>query len=232
MGYREIAAQQQGLLLHNQVTEEEYNEAVAAGFIGIPPYEQDQELMKYVHYTELAEYGYIDAYYRDWLIAFPTIPPEKRHPTPYIAGMRALRIQRFSTSWTMEPSSVIAPPELMPYANKDIDYTYIVDENITPNDWVLIDDTPVEKVIPAMRKYYQYVDMDDFEPAVDIAFSAHHQGYSWDEIAWAIEPAAGVWYRDKTGKRPTNGKELLELFFEEHTPAPRRIEQEANPPGM
>ena len=46
MGYREIAAQQRGLLLHNQVTEEEYDEAVAAGFIGIPPYEQDQELMK------------------------------------------------------------------------------------------------------------------------------------------------------------------------------------------
>ena len=80
MGYREIAAKQRGFLLHNQVTEEEYNEAVATGFIGIPPYEQDQELMKYVHYTELAEYSYIDAYYRDWLIAFPTIPPEKRHP--------------------------------------------------------------------------------------------------------------------------------------------------------
>ena len=82
MGYREIAAQQQGLLLHNQVTEEEYNEAVAAGFIGIPPYEQDQELMKYVHYTELAEYGYIDAYYRDWLIAFPTIHQrnDTQHP--------------------------------------------------------------------------------------------------------------------------------------------------------
>ena len=161
MGYREIAAQQRGLLLHNQVTEEEYDEAVAAGFIGIPPYEQDQELMKYVHYTELAEYSYIDAYYRDWLIAFPTIPPEKRHPTPYIAGMRAIRIQRFSTSWTMEPSSIIT-----------------------------------------------------------------RRGYSWDEIAWAIEPAAGVWCSDKTGKRPTNGKELLELFFEEHTPAPRQTDNE------
>ena len=90
MGCREIAAKQRGFLLHSQVTEEEYNEAVATGFIGIPPYEQDQELMKYVHYTELAEYSYIDAYYRDWLIAFPTIPPEKRHPTPSIAGMRAL----------------------------------------------------------------------------------------------------------------------------------------------
>ena len=226
MGYREIATQQRGLLLHNQVTEEEYNEAVAAGFIGIPPYEQDQELMKYVHYTELAEYSYIDAYYRDWLIAFPTIPPEKRHPTPYIAGMRALRIQRFSTSWTMEPSSMIIPPELMPYANKDIGFTYIIDENITPDDWVLANDIPVEKVIPAMRKHYEYVTIEDFDDAVFTAFSAYRRGYSWDEIAWAIEPAAGVWYSDKTGKRPTNGKELLELFFEEHTPAPRQIDNE------
>ena len=226
MGYREIAAKQRGLLLHSQVTEEEYNEAVTAGFIGIPPYEQDQELMKYVHYTELAEYSYIDAYYRDWLIAFPTIPPEKRHPTPYIAGMRALRIQRFSTSWTMEPSSIITPPELMPYTNKDIGFTYIVDENITPDNWVLANDIPVEKVIPAMRKHYEYVTIEDFDDAVFTAFSAYRRGYSWDEIAWAIEPAAGVWYSDKTGKRPTNGKELLELFFEEHTPAPRQTDNE------
>ena len=226
MGYREIATKQRGLLLHNQVTEEEYDEAVAAGFIGIPPYEQDQELMKYVHYTELAEYSYIDAYYRDWLIAFPTIPPEKRHPTPYIAGMRALRIQRFSTSWTMEPSSMIIPPELMPYANKDIGFTYIIDENITPDDWVLANDIPVEKVIPAMRKHYEYVTIEDFDDAVFTAFSAYRRGYSWDEIAWAIEPAAGIWYSDKTGKQPTNGKELLELFFEEHTPAPRQIDNE------
>ena len=171
--------------------------------------------MEYVHYTELAKYNYIDAYYRDWLIAFPTIPPEKRQPTPYVAGLAALSIRHFSTGGVGAPYLMITPPELMPYANKDIDYTYIVDENITSDDWVLIDDTPVEKVIPAMRKYYEYVDMDDFEPAVDVAFSAHHQGYSWDEIAWAVEPAAGVWYRDKTGKRPTNGKELIELFFEE-----------------
>lgn len=226
MGYWEIATKQRGLLLHNQVTEEEYDEAVAAGFIGIPPYEQDQELMKYVHYTELAEYSYIDAYYRDWLIAFPTIPPEKRHPTPYIAGMRALRIQHFSTSWTMEPSSMIIPPELMPYANKDIGFTYIIDENITPDDWVLANDIPVEKVIPAMRKHYEYVTIEDFDDAVFTAFSAYRRGYSWDEIAWAIEPAAGIWYSDKTGKQPTNGKELLELFFEEHTPAPRQIDNE------
>ena len=114
----------------------------------------------------------------------------------------------------------------MPYANKNIGYTYIMDENITTKDWTLVNNIPVENIIPAMRKYYQYVDMDDFEPAVNVAFSAHHQGYSWDEIAWALDPAAGVWYRDKTGKRPTNGKELLELFFEEHTPAPRQTDNE------
>ena len=97
MGYREIAAKQRGLLLHNQVTEEEYNEAVTAGFIGIPPYEQDQELMKYVHYTELAEYNQADEYYRSWLITFPTIPPEKRQPTPYVAGLAELSIRHFSS---------------------------------------------------------------------------------------------------------------------------------------
>ena len=226
MGYREIATKQRGLLLHNQVTEEEYNEAVAAGFIGIPPYEQDQELMEHVHYTELAEYSYIDAYYRDWLIAFPTIPPEKRHPTPYFTGTEALRIQRLSASWTMAPSSIITPPEFMPHTNRNIGYTYIVDENITTNDWALVNDIPVENIIPAMRKYYEHVDMDDFKPAVNVAFGAYHRGYSWDEIAWAIEPAAGVWYSSETGKRPTNGKELLELFFEEYTPAPRQTDNE------
>ena len=110
---------------------------------------------------------------------------------------------------------MITPPELMPYANKEIGFTYIVDENITPDNWVLANDIPVEKVIPAMRKHYEYVTIEDFDDAVFTAFSAYRRGYSWDEIAWAIEPAAGVWYSDKTGKRPTNGKELLELFFEE-----------------
>jgi len=120
MGYREIAAKQRGLLLHNQVTEEEYNEAVAAGFIGIPPYEQDQELMKYVHYTELAEYDLADANYRNWLIAFPTVTPENRHPMPYCAGELALRLQRFSTGGVAAPYLMITPPELMPHANKNI----------------------------------------------------------------------------------------------------------------
>lgn len=99
MDYRELAAKQHGFLLHNQLTEEEYNEAVETGFIITPPLDDEQALMEYVHYTELTmlpEYGGIaDKYYQEWLIAFPTIPPEERQPTPYFAGKKALKMHRF-----------------------------------------------------------------------------------------------------------------------------------------
>ena len=175
--------------------------------------------MKYVHYTELTtlpEYGgIVDKNYRQWLIAFPTIPPEERQPTPYFAGKRALDMHGFLTGWSTAPSLVITPPELMPYINEEYGYTYVMDENISPDDWVLVDDIPLENIIPAMRKYYEYADMDDYEWCVNMVSSARQRGYSQDEIAWAVEPAAGVWYNYKTGKRPTNGKELLELFSEQ-----------------
>ena len=219
MDYRELAAKQHGFLLHNQLTEEEYNEAVETGFIVKPLLESSQALMKYVHYTELTtlpEYsGFVDKNYRQWLIAFPTIPPEERQPTPYFAGRRALDMHRFLTGWSTAPSLVITPPELMPYINEEYGYTYVMDENISPDDWVLVDDIPLENIIPAMRKYYEYADMDDYEWCVNMVSSARQRGYSQDEIAWAVEPAAGVWYNYKTGKRPTNGKELLELFSEQ-----------------
>ena len=219
MDYRELAAKQHGFLLHNQLTEEEYNEAVETGFIITPPLDDEQALMEYVHYTELTmlpEYGDIaDKYYQEWLIAFPTIPPEERQPTPYFAGRKALDMHRFLTGWSTAPSLVITPPELMPYINEEFGYTYVMDENITPDDWVLVDDIPLENIIPAMRKYYEYADMDDYEWCTNMVSSARQRGYSQDEIAWAIEPAAGVWYNYKTGKRPTNGKELLELFSEQ-----------------
>ena len=219
MDYRELAAKQHGFLLHNQLTEEEYNEAVETGFIITPPLDDEQALMEYVHYTELTmlpEYGDIaDKYYQEWLIAFPTIPPEERQPTPYFAGKKALKMHRFLTGWSTAPSLVITPPELMPHINKEFGYTYVMDENISPDDWVLVDDIPLENIIPAMRKYYEYADMDDYEWCVNMVSSARQRGYSQDEIAWAVEPAAGVWYNYKTGKRPTNGKELLELFSEQ-----------------
>ena len=219
MDYRELAAKQHGFLLHNQLTEEEYDEAVEAGFIITPPLDDDQALMEYVHYTELTmlpEYGGIaDKYYQEWLIAFPTIPPEERQPTPYFAGKKALKMHGFLTGWSTAPSLVITPPELMPHINKKFGYTYVMNENISPDDWVLVNDIPLENIIPAMRKYYEYADMDDYEWCVNMVSSARQRGYSQDEIAWAVEPAAGVWYNYKTGKRPTNGKELLELFSEQ-----------------
>ena len=216
MDYREIAEKQHGFILPCQITKEDFNEAAKTGFIGVPP--QDEEFMKYVYYTELVTYNLADDAYRDWLIAFPTIPPEKRHPMPYFACDLALRIQHFSASWSTAPLMMVAPPELMPYANKDFGITYIPNENITSDNWVLIDDIPVEKIISAMRKYYEHVRSDDFDDAVVMAFSAHRRGYSWEEITWALEPASGVWHSYKTGKTPINGKEVRDLFFEEHTP--------------
>ena len=219
MDYRELAAKQHGFLLHNQLTEEEYNEAVETGFIITPPSDDYQALMKYTHYTELTmlpEYGGIaDEYYQQWLIAFPTIPPEERQPTPYFAGRRALDMHGFLTGYSTAPLLMITPPKLMPYINKEYGYTYVMDENISPDDWVLVDDIPLENIIPAMRKYYEYANMDDYEWCVNMVSSARQRGYSQDEIAWAVEPAAGVWYNYKTGKQPTNGKELLELFSEQ-----------------
>jgi len=219
MDYRELAAKQHGFLLHNQLTEEEYNEAVETGFIITPPLDDQQALMEYVHYTELTmlpEYsGFADENYQEWLIAFPTVPPEERQPTPYFAGKKALKMHRFLTGWSTAPSLVITPPELMPYINEEYGYTYVMDENISPDDWVLVDDIPLENIIPAMRKYYEYADMDDYEWCANMVSSARQRGYSQDEIAWAVEPAAGIWYNYKTGKRPTNGKELLELFSEQ-----------------
>ncbi len=219
MGYRELAAKQHGFLLHNQLTKEEYNEAVETGFIITPPLDDEQALMEYVHYTELTmllEYsGIADENYQEWLIAFPTIPPEERQPTPYFAGREALDKHGFLTGWSTAPFIVMTPPELMPYINEEYGYTYVMDENISPDDWVLVDDIPLENIIPAMRKYYEYANMDDYEWCVNMVSSARQRGYSQDEIAWAVEPAAGVWYNYKTGKRPTNGKELLELFSEQ-----------------
>ena len=219
MDYRELAAKQHGFLLHNQLTEEEYNEAVETGFIITPLLESDQALMEYVHYTELTmlpEYsGFADENYQEWLIAFPTIPPEERQPTPYFAGKKALKMHRFLTGWSTAPLLMITPPELMPHINEEFGYTYVMDENISPDDWVLVDDIPLENIIPAMRKYYEYADMDDYEWCANMVSSARQRGYSQDEIAWAVEPAAGEWYNYKTGKQPTNGKELLELFSEQ-----------------
>ena len=216
MGYREIAARQRGFLLHGQVTEEEYDEAVTAGFIGIPPYEQDQEIMKYVHYTELAEYSYIDAYYRDWLIAFPTIPPEQRHPMPYMAGNAALDIRGIGRIGSGDPMYVVTPPELMPYANIEEKVTdeFIVDDNIQPTDWSLVDNTPVENILPALRRYL--LTTDDFEHSADATLGAYHHGCSWDELAEVLEVCTGQWTIYETGEKAKTGREVLDQFLNEY----------------
>ena len=120
---------------------------------------------------------------------------------------------------------MITPPALMPHINEKYGLTYVMNENITPDDWILVDDTPVENILPAMRKFFAHVY--DFDDALDTAFSAYHRGYSWDEIAWALEPAVDKWASYETGKTPTNGKEVLELFFEERIPAPRPTDNES-----
>ena len=217
VGYREIAERQHGFILPCQLTDEEFVEAAKNGFICIPS--EYRELMGYVYFTELVEGGRDRTQYLDWLIAF-LIPPEERHPTPYIAGRKALEIHGFWTSGSFAPSAIVTPPELMPHINEKYGYTYLVDENITPDHWVFVGDTPVEKIIPAMRKYCEYAVPDDFENAMDIAYGAYYRGYSWEEIAWALEPAVGIWSR-----HATNGKEILELFFEEYPPRSRDTDE-------
>ena len=160
VGYREIAERQYGFILPCQLTDEGFVEAAKNGFICIPS--EYRELMGYVYFTELVEGGRDRTQYLDWLIAF-LIPSEERHPTPYIAGRKALEIHGFWTSRSFAPSAIVTPPELMPHINEKYGYTYLVDENITPDHWVFVGDTPVEKIIPAMRKYCEYAVPDDFE---------------------------------------------------------------------
>lgn len=222
MGYQEVAAKQHGFLLPCQLTKQELQEAQETGFIIDPEWESYTS--PYVFYTTLYEPYTLDNYL-GWLVAFPTIPPEERFPTPYFAGTEALRIHNFVSLRSDEPSIMITPPALMPHINEKYGLTYVMNENITPDDWMLVDDTPVENILPAMRKFFAHVY--DFDDALDTAFSAYHRGYSWDEIAWALEPAVDKWASYETGKIPTNGKEVLELFFEERIPAPRPADNES-----
>ena len=223
MGYQEIAARQRGFLLRSQLTEEEIQEARETGFI------INEHLLhtKQGFETQLSESSTSDTYYWLWLLAFPTIPPEQRHPMPYLAGSEALQIRGIGRIGSGDPTCIITPPELMPYANIEEKVTdeFIVDDNIQPTDWSLVDNTPVENILPALRKYLMTTD--DFEDSADATLDAYHHGCSWDELAEVLEVCTGQWTIYETGEKAKNGKEVLDQFLNEYaSPATSKDEED------
>ena len=223
MNYRELAANQRGFLLRSQLTEEEIQEAREAGFI------INEHLLhtKQGFETQLSESSTSDIYYWLWLLAFPTIPPEQRHPMPYMAGSAALDIRGIGRIGSGDPMYVITPPELMPYANIEEKVTdeFIVDDNIQPTDWSLVDGVPVENILPALRRYL--LTTDDFEDSADATLGAYHHGCSWDELAEVLEVCTGQWTIYETGEKAKTGREVLNHFLNEYaSPATSKDEEE------
>ena len=212
MNYRELAAKQRGFLLRSQLTEEEIQEARETGFI------INEHLLhtKQGFETQLSESSTSDIYYWLWLLAFPTIPPEQRNPMPYMAGSAALDIRGIGRIGSGDPTCIITPPELMPYANTEEKVTdeFIVDDNIQPTDWSLVDNTPVENILPALRKYLMTTD--DFEDSADATLDAHYYGCSWDELAEVLEVCTGQWTIYETGEKAKTGREVLDQFLNEY----------------
>ena len=223
MGYQEIAARQRGFLLRSQLTEEEIQEARETGFI------INEHLLhtKQGFETQLSESSTSDIYYWLWLLAFPTIPPEQRNPMPYMAGSAALDIRGIGRIGSGDPTCIITPPELMPYANTEEKVTdeFIVDDNIQPTDWSLVDNTPVENILPALRKYLMTTD--DFEDSADATLDAHYYGCSWDELAEVLEVCTGQWTIYETGEKAKTGREVLDQFLNEYaSPATSKDEED------
>ena len=223
MNYRELAANQRGFLLRSQLTEEEIQEAREAGFI------INEHLLhtKQAFETQLSESSTSDIYYWAWLLAFPTIPPEQRNPTPYMAGSAALDIRGICRIGSGDPIYVVAPPELMAYADTTEGVSeFLVDDNIQPTDWSLVDDTPVENILPALRKYL--MTNDDFEYSADATLDAHDEGCSWDELAEVLEVCTRRW-TDENGRKPQTDKEVLNHFLNEYaSPATSKDEEDDN----
>ena len=212
MNYRELAAKQRGFLLRSQLTEEEIKEAREAGFI------INEHLLhtKQAFETQLSESSTSNIYYWAWLLAFPTIPPEQRKPTPYMAGSAALDIRGIGRIGSGDPTRISTPPELIPYINtKDFAVEkFVVDDNIQPTDWSLVDDIPVENILPALRKYLMTTD--DFEDSADATLDAYDEGCSWDELAEVLEVCTGQWTIYETGEKAKTGKEVLDQFLNEY----------------
>ncbi|WP_314907148.1 hypothetical protein [Corynebacterium matruchotii] len=223
MHYRELAANQRGFLLRSQLTEEEIKEARDTGFI------INEHLLhtKQGFETQLSESSTSDTYYWLWLLAFPTIPPEQRNPMPYMAGSAALDIRGIGRIVSGDPMYVVTPPELMPYANIEEKVTdeFIVDDNIQPTDWSLVDNTPVENILPALRKYL--MTNDDFEYSADATLGAYHHGCSWEELAEVLEVCTRRWTIYETGEKAKTGREVLDQFLNEYaSPATSEDEED------
>jgi hypothetical protein len=223
MYYRELAANQRGFLLRSQLTEEEIKEARDTGFI------INEHLLhtKQGFETQLSESSTSDTYYWLWLLAFPTIPPEQRNPMPYMAGSAALDIRGIGRIGSGDPMYVVTPPELMPYANIEEKVTdeFIVDDNIQPTDWSLVDNTPVENILPALRKYL--MTNDDFEYSADATLGAYHHGCSWEELAEVLEVCTRRWTIYETGEKAKTGREVLDQFLNEYaSPATSEDEED------
>lgn len=223
MNYRELAANQRGFLLRSQLTEEEIKEARDTGFIiDTPPLCPDC-----LFYTKLNISDRTEMFYEWWLAAFPTIPPEQRHPMPYLAGSEALQIRGIGRIGSGDPTCIITPPELMPYANIEEKVTdeFIVDDNIQPTDWSLVDNTPVENILPALRRYL--LTTDDFEDSADATLDAYDEGCSWDELAEVLEVCTGQWTIYETGEKAKTGREVLDHFLNEYaSPATSKDEED------
>ena len=223
MHYRELAANQRGFLLRSQLTEEEIKEARDTGFI----IENPPSRLDCLFYTKLNISDRNEMFYEWWLAAFPTIPPEQRHPMPYLAGSEALQIRGIGRIGSGDPTCIITPPELMPYANIEEKVTdeFIVDDNIQPTDWSLVDNTPIENILPALRKYL--LTTDDFEDSADATLDAYDEGCSWDELAEVLEVCTGQWTIYETGEKAKTGKEVLDQFLNEYaSPATSEDEED------
>jgi len=220
MGYQEIAARQRGFLLRSQLTKEEIQDMHDTGFIVKDILLNSDDIFR----TQLSGHSDNDDSYWLWLLAFPTIPPEQRNPMPYFAGREALDIRGIGRGGG-DPTLIVAPPELMPYANTTEGVgEFIVDDNIQPTDWSLVDGVPVENILPALRKYL--MTNDDFEDSADATLDAHYYGCSWDELAEVLEVCTGRW-TDENGRKPQTGKEVLDQFLNEYaSPATSKDEED------
>lgn len=223
MNYRELAANQRGFLLRSQLTEGEIKEARDTGFIiDTPPLCPDC-----LFYTKLNISDRNEMFYEWWLAAFPTIPPEQRHPMPYLAGSEALQIRGIGRIGSGDPTRISTPPELIPYINtKDFAVEkFVVDDNIQPTDWSLVDNTPVENILPALRRYL--LTTDDFEDSADATLDAYDEGCSWDELAEVLEVCTEQWTIYETGEKAKTGKEVLDQFLNEYaSPATSEDEED------